>query len=723
MNETQLDLSVGGMHCAACASRIEKALSSAPGVVTANVNFPAARASVSYDPEAITAEQVGDVVRDQGFIVTHAAAIDLESSDYPQLRRDLIVALCLSIPVVGLSMVGHMLGYHYNRYWLDLVLTTAVLVWPGRGFFVGAWSAAKHGAADMNSLVAMGTLSAYLFSVAQPTNSQNLYFEVTASIITLVLLGNLLQSRALRRTRGAVRALLTLQPNTVTVERNGVLATVALENVTSGETVFVRPGERIPVDGVLASSAATLDESMLTGESIPVEKQLGDPVFSGTLNTTSAFRFTATNVGERTVLRQIVRLVESAQGSKAPIQQLADRIAGIFVPSVIALSLVTFTAWYFARGSVPDALLAAVSVLIIACPCALGLATPIAIMVGSGRGAERGILVKGGGVFQHAERVTTIVLDKTGTITEGRPVVTELLPRGIGEEELLYWAASAELQSEHPLGSAIVSLATARDIALTHPQQLHSLPGTGIEAQFPSRTILIGSATLMEQRGIAIDGTESARYANEGKTPIFVASQGECIGMIAIADRAKAEAPAALARLRALGMELIMLSGDSRATAEAIARTVGIERVIAGVLPSGKAETISALQHEGRIVAMVGDGLNDAPALAQADVGIAMGTGTDVAIEASDITLVRGDLHGVADAIALSKATMRTVRQNLFFAFIYNLLAIPIAAGLLYPYTGWQLSPILASAAMAGSSLSVIANALRLYRWGHYERA
>lgn len=748
-----LDMPVLGMSCAACASRIESSLRTVPGVDQASVNFATARATVKYHPSAITPESLRDTIREQGYdaILPEANATGrnvedeaekAQEDEYVHVRTRFVVAAALTLPVVVLGMGGHLVPALERAFafaarpWIEMLLTAPVLFWCGRSFFTGAWASARHRAADMNTLVAIGTFSAFAYSVvatvfpnwlATPGGHDShaghgggaaVYYEVAASIVTLILLGNMLQTRATTRARGAIKALLGLSPKTARVERNGVESDVPIGEVRVGDVVLVRPGEKVPVDGTVVDGGSNVDESMLTGEPLPVAKAKGDTVIGGTLNTTGSFRFSATKVGSDTVLQQIVRLVREAQGSKAPIQSLADKIAGIFVPVVLVIAMLTFVVWYFvAPGSSPlaQAVLAAVSVLIIACPCALGLATPTAIMVGTGRGAQAGILIKGGAALESAHRVTAVVLDKTGTITEGKPALTDLIPAGtLTETDLLRFAASAERASEHPLAEAIVRAATERGIVLSRPQSFVSIAGRGLQATVDGTEVLVGNAALLRDRGLPSDDAHAIRLAGEGKTPMLVAVGGAFAGTLAVADRVKATSKEAVGMLQRLGLEVVMLTGDTERTAKAVASNVGISRVIAEVLPAGKADAVVRLEAEGHVVAMVGDGVNDAPALAAADVGIAMGQGTDVAIEAADVTLVRGDLRGVADAIALSRATMRTVRQNLFFAFAYNVLGIPIAAGVLYPLTGWLLSPIIASAAMALSSISVVTNALRL---------
>jgi len=592
----------------------------------------------------------------------------------------------------------------------------------------------------MNTLVSLGTLAAYLYSVAativpqwfmrgamagQGMNGMGhgapVYYESAALIITLILMGRLLEAKARKRTGGAIRALMELQVKTARVERDGREQDIPISEVRAGDIVLVRPGEKVPVDGEVIDGSSSVDESMLTGEPMPVEKKSGDTVIGATVNKSGAFRFRATKVGDATVLQQIVRMVRDAQGSKAPIQRLADKIAGRFVPVVICIAVAAFVVWF---GVAPHgerlamALVTFVSVLIIACPCALGLATPTAIMVGTGVGARRGLLIKSAAALETAHKLTTIVLDKTGTITEGRPTVTAWIAPA-DDAGLLRLAASAEQGSEHALGEAIVRLALERGIVLVRAEKFAAISGLGIEATVEGRHLLIGNARLMRERNITPDDTLLQKAADAGETPVIVALDGAVAGTFTVSDPIKSNAKEAIGRLLGMGLEVVMLTGDNRRTAAVIAKQAGItdlKNVIAEVLPEGKSEEIKKLQAAGKIVAMVGDGINDAPALAQADVGIAMSTGTDVAMSAADITLLRGNLNGVADAIALSHATIRNIKQNLFFAFIYNVLGIPIAAGALYPFTGWLLSPVIASAAMALSSVSVLTNALRLRR-------
>lgn len=760
----RLELPIEGMTCAACATRIEKRLGKQPGVASANVNYATKRATVSYNSAETGPAQLAKAVDDIGYkaIVNspgheghgvgtgddHSAHINVGEAQTRRLLTKVVVGAILSLPVLLIAMShGKIEALNVSWInWVQLMLTTPVLCWCGWQFFRSAWKGAMHFSANMDTLVAMGTGAAYLYSlaatiwpgffaaaaVAHGEHSDRsmdgmvmvpVYYEAAAVIIVLILLGKYFEARATGRTSAAIKRLIGMQPKTARVLRNGAEQDIPIELVVVGELILVRPGEKIPVDGRVQSGESAVDESMLTGESAPVDKSAGGDVFGATLNTTGALRFVATKVGKDTALQQIVRLVQEAQSSKAPIARLADRISGIFVPIVIAIAAITFAVWWFASPSetrLSMALVTSVSVLVIACPCALGLATPTAIMVGTGRGAEHGILIKGGEALETAHKLTTIVLDKTGTITEGRPALTDVVPvGGFTESEVLRLAASAERSSEHPLAAAIVRGALEREITLAEPTRFQAVVGYGVEASIEGRQVLIGKADLLTQRNVTVTlGDRAAELAVLGRTPMFVAVDGREAGLVAVADKVRAESKAAVGRMHAIGLRVVMMTGDNQRTAAAVASQVGVDEVFAEVLPKDKAEKVKELQAKGQIVGMVGDGINDAPALAQADVGMAIGTGTDVAIESSDITLIRGDLRTVPEAIALSHATMRTIKQNLFWAFIYNVLGIPIAAGVLYPFTGWLLSPIIASAAMAFSSVSVVLNSLRLRSMG-----
>jgi Cu+-exporting ATPase len=782
----KVDIPVQGMTCAACQASVQRALQRQPGVVDASVNLMMKNAAVTYDPAVTRPEALVEAIRDTGYEAEmprpeQTAFAEQEARDranedeFRSLRRKAlasgavgILAMIVSMPLMAPGAPGLHRGPVADPFmrwameamtpalraalpwlyridpaalsWTLLALTAGVMAWAGRHFYVRAWSGFRHHSADMNTLVAVGTGAAFLYSALVTVApgfflaggvTPDVYYEAVVIIIALILTGNTFEARAKSRTSAALRALVALQPKTARVLR-GALAEemeidVPVEQVRNGDTVTVRPGERIPVDGEVVSGASAVDESMLTGESMPVEKTAGDRVIGGTINRTGAFRYRATTLGTDSVLAQIVRLMRDAQGSRAPIQRLADRVSGIFVPVVLALAVITFVVWFVAAdltgGGAPAvrAFAAAVAVLIIACPCAMGLAVPTAVMVATGKGAELGILIKGGEALQRAGDVTTVVLDKTGTITEGRPTVTDVIPAPgapRNADELLRVVAALESSSEHPLADAIVRHARERNLAFMTPEEFQSVTGQGAVGVVEGSFVAAGNERLMADYAAdpAPLAADAERLAGAGKTPVYVAIDGRLAGLLAVADPLKATSREAVARLKRMGLEVVLLTGDNRRTAEAIAREAGIDRVVAGVLPEGKVAEVKRLQGEGKVVAMVGDGINDAPALAQADLGLAIGTGADVAVEASDVTLMRGDPRGIASAVELSRRTMRTMRQNLFWAFIYNVIGIPIAAGVLYPAFGILLSPILASAAMAFSSVSVVTNSLRLRR-------
>jgi Cu+-exporting ATPase len=747
----RITISVTGMTCASCVRRVERALTKVPGVLEASVNVANERATVEYLAGEVGPRELEKAVEGAGYGVIRederSSVEDSHERDYRKLRTDFLLAAALTA-VILVGSLPHMFEFMLPvpTGWLNLgllLLATPVQLWVGWRFYRGAWGALKHGQANMNTLVVMGTSAAYLYSVIATLAPQffaagraDVYFDTSALIITLILLGRLLEASAKGRTNEAIKKLAGLQAKTARVLRDGEEVDVPVENVEIGDFVVVRPGEKIPVDGLVLSGESAIDESMITGESIPVTIREGDEVIGATMNTSGSFRFEATKVGEDTALHQIMRMVEEAQGSKAPIQRLADRISGVFVPAVIGVAAVTFVVWLL-FGPAPAltfALLNTVAVLIIACPCAMGLATPTSIMIGTGKGAESGILIRGGEALEGAHKLDTVVLDKTGTLTRGTPELTGVVVEdGIREEELLRLVASAERASEHPLGEAIVRGAKDRALPLAETDAFEAISGGGIRARVEGREVLVGSLRFLAESGVSEDGLlpRSEELAREGKTPILVAVDGKAAGMVGVADVVRAEAREAVDSLHALGLEVTMLTGDNRRTAEAIAQKLGIERVVAEVRPEDKADEVKRLQSEGKTVGMVGDGINDAPALAQADVGIAIGTGTDVAMEAADLTLISGDVRGVARAIKLSDATVRNIKQNLFWAFAYNVALIPVAAGILYPLFSdgsvpgilspvlgeyGFLNPVLAAAAMALSSVTVLSNALRL-RW------
>jgi P-type Cu+ transporter len=743
----ELSLPIVGMTCASCVNRVERFLNKADGVAGATVNLATERATVRFDPAVIDRGALVAAVEAAGYGVgadRSAEAVDDEAAEQADAkaraaeRRELLWS-AVAATGIGLAMMAVMLwpggtGWPLDRInvWM-LAPATFVEFVLGRRFLVRAARGLPHGDLTMDTLVAMGTLAAYGYSlvvtllpevVREAGLGLETYFDSAAVIIGLVLLGRWLEARARGQAAGAVGALLRLRPATARVLRNGIEADLPIDQVRVGDLVRVRPGDRVPVDGTIVEGASALDESMLTGESLPVEKSVGSSVIGATMNSSGSFVLRADRVGRDTTLSQIVRLVEQAQGSKAPIQRVADTVTTYFVPVVVALALLAFTGWMLVgpEPRLPFALSAAIAVLIIACPCAMGLATPTAIMVGTGKGAEAGILVRDGATLEQAQRIDTVVLDKTGTLTSGRPEVVEVKPfGGLGEEELLGLVAAAERGSEHPLAEAIVRAAERRGIAKPTASDFAAAAGGGVTATVDGRRLVIGNEAHLAAAGIEVDplAADATTIAMGGSTPVLVAIDGAPAGVVAVADTLKPEASDAVRRLDASGIGVWMITGDRLATAHAIARQAGIapERVLAEVRPDEKAHRVAALQSDGRTVAMVGDGINDAPALAQADLGIAIGTGADVAIEASDITLVGDDLRAVPGALRLSRATMRTIRQNLGWAFGYNFLLIPVAAGLLYPLTGWLLSPALAAGAMALSSVSVVSNSLRLRRF------
>jgi len=733
-------LPIQGMSCSSCVEKIERALNKLPGVIHASVNFATEKATIEFIPQVVGVNDLIGTIKDTGYeVVKVETGEDILAKEerareeaYTRQKQKLIGAILLSIPIL-LGSFSYLFPWvpeiFKNRFFM-FILATPVQFWCGIQFYKGAWAAAKHRTTDMNTLIAVGTSAAYLYSVVATFFPQlfiaqgfspDVYYDTATVIIALILLGRLLEMRAKGQTSEAIKKLIGMQAKTARVLKNGKEVDIPVEEVQVGDIVIVRPGERIPVDGVVVEGHSSVDESMITGESIPVEKNVGDEVIGATINKTGTFKFKATRVGKDTALAQIIRLVQEAQASKPPIARLADLIASYFVPTVIGIGIITFLVWFF-FGPPPaftHALLNFVAVLIIACPCALGLATPTSIMVGTGKGAENGILIRGGEALERAYKINTIVLDKTGTLTRGEPSVTDIIPlQGYKKEEIIFYGASAEKGSEHPLGEAIVREAHKMGLTLVDPSSFQALPGHGIRATIQGKEVLLGNRKLMEDNKIPIEDMVKLAedLSDEGKTPMFVSVDRKLTGIIAVADTLKEYSMEAVAAFHEMGLEVIMITGDNRRTAMAIARKIGIDRVLAEVLPEDKAKEIQRLQKEGKIVAMVGDGINDAPALAQADIGIAIGTGTDVAMEASDITLISGDLRAIVTAIALSRATIRNIKQNLFWAFFYNISLIPIAAGVLYPFYGITLNPMIAAAAMAMSSVSVVSNALRL-RW------
>ncbi len=727
----RVSITVKGMTCAACVSSVERALKGIYGVTGVSVNLATEKAAIEYIPTITGISDFRTAIKAQGYdIDTGGDGVEdrertAREKDYTDLRKRLITSAILSF-IILIGSISK-LPVISNPFVLFL-LATPVQFWAGARFYRAALSALRHFSTNMNTLVVVGTSSAYLYSIVATFLPQiflksgitpHVYYDTSAIIITLILLGRLLEARAKGRTSEAMRKLINLQPKTARVVRNGTTQEVPVEEVQTGEIIIVRPGEKIPVDGVIVEGFSSVDESMLTGESIPVDKSTGERVFGGTINKAGTFRMEATKVGRETALAQIIRLVEEAQGSKAPIQRLADRVASIFVPTVIGVASITFIIWYFfgPEPAFTRAMMNFISVLIIACPCALGLATPTAIMVGTGKGAERGILIRDAEALETAHRIDTVILDKTGTITTGEPVVTDIIPmNNTSVDKLLEISASVEQVSEHPLSRAIVKEAEQRGVTLSAPDRFEAIPGGGLRANIDDKVILIGNPKLLKDSGLDISPSQNllSTLSSEGKTAVLVAIEGEVKGLFGIADTIKPGSRDAVMSLKKLGIDVVMLTGDNKETAKKIASEAGIEHFYAEVLPEDKVQVVKELKSGGKTVAMVGDGINDAPALAEADVGIALGTGTDIAMEASDITLIKGDLRSVVEAIRLSKLTLRTIKQNLFWAFIYNIIGIPIAAGVLTLFGGPLLNPVFASAAMAFSSVSVVSNSLRL---------
>jgi P-type Cu+ transporter len=731
---------VGGMHCAACVARVEKTLQAVPGVQEALVNLATREAQLKFDPATTDSSQFAQVLEDAGY--TYEGMVELETPlaesrvdpEVRAFRNRFLAALILNIPIFLLSMVHplpHWLGLSPQALnYLLLILTTPVMFYAGLPFFTGAGKAAQHRTADMNTLIALGTAAAYLYSLAVTLRPQvftahhlgvDVYYDTSAMIITFILLGRWLEAKARGRASAAIGRLMALAPPTARVRRDGTEQEIPLQQVREGDLIVVRPGEKIAVDGVVTEGASSVDESMLTGESLPVAKAPEAEVYGATLNTTGSLVFRATRVGRDMVLSQIIRLVREAQSSKAPIQRLADKVASIFVPVVLAIAALTFVIWYVA-GPAPAltrAVMSMVAVLIIACPCALGLATPTAVMVGTGRGAEMGILIRGGEPLERAYALTDIVFDKTGTLTWGKPEVTDVVAfTPWTETEVISQVAALEKLSEHPLAAAIVQKAEAYEAGWPEVKEFEAVPGLGVKARVDDKAVLVGSARFLEQAQVPIFYAQPTlqRLTQAGRSVIFLAVDGHLAGAIGVADTIKPQAAATVQKLADMGLAVWMLSGDNTRTAQAVADQLQIKEVLAEVMPAEKAAKVADLQKQGRVVAMVGDGINDAPALAQADVGVALGTGTDVALAAADITLIRDDLTLIPQAVSLARKMMRVIRQNLFWAFFYNVVAIPVAAGIFYPFTGWSLSPALAAITMAMSSVTVVSNSLRLRR-------
>ncbi len=741
---SKIVLPIKGMSCASCVANVQEALSSLPGVVSASVNFATEKATVEYFPAQAGIRDFRNVISEAGYELVEAEKgediVEKEQREreaaYLGLKRKVITGAILTVPIfmlmqwntIGLSRLIAL--QQQTIFLLQLIIATPVQFWIGRHFYTGAVAAARHRTTNMNTLIAVGTSAAYLYSVVAtffPSVFEikgyeaHVYFDTSATIIVLILLGRLFEARAKGQTSEAIKKLIGLQAKTARVIRHEKEMDIPVEEVEPGDMIIVRPGEKVPVDGVVMDGYSSVDESMVTGESMPVEKKAGDSVIGATINKTGSFRFEATKVGRDTMLAHIIEMVQSAQGSKPPIARMADIIASYFVPAVIGIASLTFLVWFF-FGPSPAftyAVLNFIAVLIIACPCSLGLATPTSIMVGTGKGAENGILIRSGEALEIAHKINTIVFDKTGTLTKGMPEVTDIVASGLPQNEVLFYAASAEKGSEHPLGESIIKKAKEAGIEIASAEQFSAVPGHGIKATINGKQVMLGNDKLMKDEGVSTEvlKQEAVAFSEQGKTPMFVSVEKKIAGIIAVADMLKEDSVNAVKALHNLGIEVVMMTGDNKRTGEAIARLAGIERVLAEVLPEEKANEVKKLQAAGRIVAMVGDGINDAPALAQADIGIAIGTGTDVAMETSDITLIGGDIRGVVTAIALSKATMRNIKQNLFWAFAYNVVLIPVAAGVLFPFFGILLNPMFAAAAMGFSSVTVVSNALRLRRF------
>ncbi|QDQ87405.1 copper-translocating P-type ATPase [Alcaligenaceae bacterium SJ-26] len=740
-----LELAVSDMSCAACVNRVQKAIRAAPGVQQANVNLATERAWIAFDPGLTSPQALAELVTGIGYPAEPVVDAREQAQHQEQhkqevflrLQRTFLIALLLTLPVFILEMGAHLIpGWHHwvegtlgqTRNWLlQFVLTTLVMVWPGRDFYRLGFPALLRGSPDMNSLVALGSASAWLYSVVAtfmpgwlPDSARHVYFEAAAVIVTLILLGRLLEARAKGRTGAAIKRLIGLQPRTARVLRDGQEQDIDIALVLPGDLVRVRPGEKVPTDGTITEGRSYVDESMITGEPVPVQRTVGQPVVGGTLNTTGSFTLSVTHTGRDTVLARIIGMVETAQGARLPIQALVDTVTGWFVPVVIGLALLTFAVWWW-LGPEPAltlALVNAVAVLIIACPCAMGLATPTSIMVGTGRAADMGILFRQGDALQGLSKVDVVAFDKTGTLTLGKPVLTDLEPAsGYSREQALALAAAVQQHSEHPIAQAIVAAARQDELTLPEVSGFEAVTGAGVQAQSQGQCLRIGSAAFMEQHGIALPPAMLARlqdWGQTGRTPVFMALDQTAVAAIAVADPIKESAAQAIEALHRQGVRSVMITGDNRHTAQAVARQLGIDDVHPETLPDGKVAVLQALHERGLKTAFVGDGINDAPALATADIGIAIGTGTDVAIESAAVVLMSDDLHGVPDAIALSRATLRNIRQNLFWAFAYNTALIPVAAGALYPAWGILLSPVFAAGAMALSSVFVVSNALRL---------